>query len=179
MRRLLICDIMKQSDAINNKGEQDVSIRNAAKAVIIDNGKMLLNKCHTPNNEVYYTLPGGGQNQYETMEEAVKRECLEETGYNVNADRFLALYEQISMDKYQQKMHPDYTHKIFHIFLCSLADESKQQPVEMDMGQIDSEWIEVQKVTEINFFPQSVKRNIKKMLASKCPIFIGSIRTHM
>ena len=68
-----------------------MGIRNAAKAVIIDNGKILVNKnmnslgdmCYgLPNGAVYYDLPGGGQNKYETLEEAVIRECLEDSGYS-------------------------------------------------------------------------------------------------
>ena len=66
------------------------------KQIIIDNGRMLINKnrnslgdmCYgLPNGAIYYDLPGGGQNQYETLEEAVKRECLEESGYTVVVDR--------------------------------------------------------------------------------------------
>ena len=57
-----------------------MAIRNAAKAIILHNDKILVNRCITENNEVYYDLPGGGQNQFETMEDAVIREVLEETG---------------------------------------------------------------------------------------------------
>lgn len=42
-----------------------MAIRNAAKAIIIDNGKVLLNKYIGKCNEIYYDLPGGGQNQFE------------------------------------------------------------------------------------------------------------------
>ena len=75
-----------------------MGIKNAAKALIINNGKILLNKCQNslgdaweaiPNGAVYYDLPGGGQNQYETLTEAVKRECLEETGYTVDIKNIL------------------------------------------------------------------------------------------
>ena len=60
-----------------------MSIRSAAKAVILHNNNILLNQCHSAALGDYYTLPGGGQHQYETMEQAAVRECLEETGYTV------------------------------------------------------------------------------------------------
>jgi ADP-ribose pyrophosphatase YjhB (NUDIX family) len=47
-----------------------MAIRNAAKAIILHNDKILVNRCITENNEVYFDLPGGGQNQFETMEDA-------------------------------------------------------------------------------------------------------------
>ncbi len=65
-----------------------MGIRNSAKAVIIDKGQVLVNKhintlgemyYGLPDGAEYYDLPGGGQHQYETLEQAVTRECLEET----------------------------------------------------------------------------------------------------
>lgn len=72
-----------------------MSIRSTAKAIILNKNRVLLNKCVDDNNGEYYSLPGGGQNNYETLEEAIARECLEETGYNVKAIKFIALCEEI------------------------------------------------------------------------------------
>ena len=64
-----------------------MAIRNSAKAIVIDRGRILLNRCTSRFGE-YYALPGGGQNPGETLIETVKRELLEETGYEVNPDPF-------------------------------------------------------------------------------------------
>ena len=81
-----------------------MGIRNAARAIIVNDGKILLNKNQNSLGDmcfgiskgaVYYDLPGGGQNQYETLEEAVIRECLEETGYITAVERLAAVYEEI------------------------------------------------------------------------------------
>lgn len=72
-----------------------MSIRSTAKAVIINNDKILLNKCYDEYYGDYYSLPGGGQHTYETLQEAIVRECLEETGYKVKVVRFSALFEEI------------------------------------------------------------------------------------
>ena len=42
-----------------------MSVRSTAKAIIIHNDKILLNKCYDKNNGHYYSLPGGGQEKYE------------------------------------------------------------------------------------------------------------------
>lgn len=51
-------------------------ISNSAKALILKDGRLLLNRCETSAGEEYFDLPGGGQHVYETMEEAVAREVL-------------------------------------------------------------------------------------------------------
>ena len=75
-------------------------IRNSVKGIIIDGGKILLNKSKNilghvhhgiPQGMIYYELPGGGQEQYESLEEALGRECLEETGYTARPQRLLAI----------------------------------------------------------------------------------------
>lgn len=156
-----------------------MSIRNAAKALILNNGKLLLNQCRTVQNELYYTLPGGGQIQNETMEEAVIRECLEETGYLVLPISCAALYEEIITDKNLQLRCPDYTHKIYHIFLCSITDEKPRLPTEEDNCQIGCEWVETDKIANINFHPQTVKENLTRLLNTNNPVYLGSVRTEI
>jgi ADP-ribose pyrophosphatase YjhB (NUDIX family) len=153
-----------------------VSIRNAAKALILDDGKLLLNKCLSHNNEIFYTIPGGGQIQFETMEEAVIRECFEETGYKIKPQKFIALYEEIVMDEDLQRLHPDYTHRIFHVFLCHLLDKNVYEPTEKDVGQIGMEWIRPEEVMSLNFNPRLVQRSIVSLLESETPMFLGSVR---
>jgi 8-oxo-dGTP pyrophosphatase MutT (NUDIX family) len=58
------------------------SIRNSAKAVIINDQKLLAIK-KEDDDGFYYILPGGGQEIYEDFASALKRECLEEIGADV------------------------------------------------------------------------------------------------
>ena len=46
-----------------------MAIRCAAKALIVRDGWLLLNRCRRSDGAVYYDLPGGGQNPFESMEE--------------------------------------------------------------------------------------------------------------
>src|SRR5699024_566285 len=57
-------------------------VRNSAKALVLHEGKILVNRCTSRFGD-YYALPGGGQREGETLLEAVRRELLEETGFRV------------------------------------------------------------------------------------------------
>jgi ADP-ribose pyrophosphatase YjhB (NUDIX family) len=151
-----------------------MSIRSAAKAIIIKDEKILLNKCRDENIGVYYTLPGGGQHPYETLHGAVIRECLEETGYTVVPVRFAALLEEIQMDAEVREKDPDYAHKIYHIFVCALANEKAENPTEKDSSQITSEWVAIGALENIRFFPNAIGENIINLLNSPAPVFLGS-----
>ena len=151
-----------------------MSVRSTVKAIILNDGKVLLNRCNDPNNGNYYSLPGGGQQQYETLEEAILRECLEETGYTVAPVRFAALFEEICDDPFVQKKYAVYAHKMLHIFICKLASDVVIEPTETDSLQISSEWIDIKKINEINLLPKVVKKHFICLLSNDCPMFLGS-----
>lgn len=151
-----------------------MGIRSTAKAIIIDSGKILINKCYDKFNGEYFSLPGGGQNIYETLYDAVIRECLEETGYTVLPVRFAALCEEICDSKEFRENRPEYAHKMYHIFVCNLTDEKIKNPTETDDLQIGSEWIEINKLDNVRLLPKVVGDNILKIINSEFPLFLGS-----
>ena len=84
-----------------------MSARNSAKAVVINNGKLLVNRCHSRFGE-YFTLPGGGQRTGEMLTETVRRELLEETGYTAADMQFL----------FTGPSSPGLTSETLHFFLA-------------------------------------------------------------
>ena len=60
-----------------------MAIRVGIKALIVRDGRILLNRCRRGDKFTYYTLPGGGQRQYESVMQALEREIREETGLRV------------------------------------------------------------------------------------------------
>lgn len=152
-------------------------IRNSAKALVIQNGKVLLNKCTTYNNQLYYTLPGGTQNQYETMEETAIRQCREETGYTIAVDKFVAMYEEINTAELFKTYFPTYTHRIFTVFRCHLVEDIRQQPIHLDKDQITSVWIDINDLQNIPLIPLKIKEHIDALIHSECSMFLGSERT--
>ena len=159
-----------------------MGIRNSAKALIIDNGKILVNKNQSslgdvcpelPNGTIYHDLPGGGQNQYETLEEAVKRECLEETGYTVAVDRLAAIYEEISINEGFRAKYEPYAHKVHFLFVCRLVDESVKPVGEKDLDMLESEWVSIEDMRSILLYPKIIHVNLERVLASECVLYLG------
>ncbi|BFH69049.1 hypothetical protein J27TS7_06490 [Paenibacillus dendritiformis] len=71
-------------------------IRNAVRALIVVDERILFIKKELPDAGVYYVLPGGAQEPNETLEETLRRECEEELGAALAAHRLLCVREYIS-----------------------------------------------------------------------------------
>jgi len=165
-----------------------MGIRNSAKALILsdDGRQILLNKSQNslddmwheyPNGMIYYDLPGGGQNQYETLEEAVKRECLEETGLTLEVERLAAIYEEISINEKFRESYEEYAHKIFFIFICRVSGEHIAPVTETDLDMIGTEWVDIDNIKNIEFYPETIKSNIDLILKTQHLLYLGSRRT--
>jgi len=151
-----------------------MSIRSTAKAIIIKDKKILLNKCKDMKNGDYYSLPGGGQQQYETLHEAVVRECLEETGYTIHPVKFAGLCEEICMDAKFREKYPDYAHKVYHVFICELENEEKKEPTEKDSMQMGCEWIDITALHSVTILPEAIGSNILRIIDGTASAFLGS-----
>jgi ADP-ribose pyrophosphatase YjhB (NUDIX family) len=151
-----------------------MSVRSTVKTIILHDGKVLLNRCRSPHIGEYYSMPGGGQEQYETMEEAIYRECLEETGYSVEPVRFCALMEEICLDPFIRENYSQYAHKMLHIFVCRLTSMERKEPTETDEAQLATEWIPVSDVPKINLLPKEVCSAFEQLMECDKPLFLGS-----
>jgi 8-oxo-dGTP diphosphatase len=155
--------------------QQTYSVRSTVKTIIISEGKVLLNRCNSPHIGEYWCMPGGGQEQYETMAEAIRRECLEETGYAVEPVRFAGLMEEICLDPFIRESYPQYAHKMLHIFICRLASEKRVTPTETDEAQISTEWVPLEDVPQINLLPVQVREAFDRLISEGTPVFLGSV----
>ena len=145
-----------------------LSARNSAKAIVINNGKILVNRCESRFGE-YYTLPGGGQKTGEMLTETVRRELLEETGYSVTPLRLSGIYERVSEGRDEGMCH-----KIYFIFLCRLNSGSHVDPSETDRFQIGTDWVPLREIGSRNLFPRAIRDNIRSLTGYGETIYIGS-----
>ena len=66
--------------------------RISCRAIIINNGKMV-SMYREKGDRVYYTFPGGGKNEDESLEGCVVREVIEEFGMTVEPIKLVYTYE--------------------------------------------------------------------------------------
>lgn len=123
---------------------------------------------------MFYTFPGGGQQQYESFREAIVRECLEETGYTVEPVRLAALCEAIFLDEELRRENPGYAHRIYAVFLCRLTQTPRRQPTQMDWSQTGSRWVDVRNLDNLRIVPDLLGKSLARILASDAPLFLGT-----
>lgn len=151
-------------------------IRNASRAIVLCDGHILLQKLRFPDGHIEYALPGGGQNEDETMEEAVIRECREETGYAVRLERFVALFEEIITTDNYRRQYPERFHRIFNIFLCTTDGKAPLAPSEQDMTQVDIKWVALQDMTRLRTWHDFLSTKLLELIATDHPVYMGTCR---
>lgn len=98
-------------------------------------GKILLCKSHKWENK--YVIPGGHIEFGEKMEEALKREILEETGLAIYDIELISLKESICNDKFHEEKH-----FIFIDYVCK-TDSSK---VTLNDEAEEYKWVDIEQI---------------------------------
>ena len=132
-------------------------IRNSAKGIIIRGNKLLV--VELENNGRYYTLPGGKQEPNELMLDALKREMLEETGYDVNPIELLFIRETFEED--------GETHRVEFMVLCEIVAEVSDNKFQYDEYQVGTKWINNDNISEEPLYPVELRKLIKNFYLGK------------
>lgn len=145
-----------------------MGIRLSSKAFIIHEGKVLFGYGDWYHGTAY-DLPGGGQHTYETMEEALRREVLEETGYSVKIVRLIAIKEEIFTLQEVREKWPDFAHRLNHVFLCELEDVPRKAPTEIDWANEGHRWIPLEDLSAIKdrVFPRGLIDALPRIFAGE------------
>ncbi len=148
-------------------------IRCTSKAIIIKDDKILLNRCRLkPGDPIFYDLPGGGQEQYESMEDALRREVLEECGYHINIIGLAAVGEQIATNPYIRENYPGHAHRLFHIFRAEVIGQEEEHSNE-DLWQEKSVWIPISELGALCVRPEVFTDRIEEIVHSEQTVFCG------
>ena len=132
-------------------------IRNSDKGIIIRGNKLLV--VELENNGRYYTLPGGKQEPNELMLDALKREMLEETGYDVNPIELLFIRETFEED--------GETHRVEFMVLCEIVAEVSDNKFQYDEYQVGTKWINIDNISEEPLYPVELRKLIKNFYLGK------------
>jgi ADP-ribose pyrophosphatase YjhB (NUDIX family) len=138
------------------------TIRNAVRAVIIKDERVLLLRKEYEDGSELYALPGGGQDTGETLEAALKRECLEEIGCDVELCELLQVADYF---KPRPTTPPSRRHLLELLFRCSVpADYTPGNGSHPDKHQVDVTWVAVGDVHRLPMMPAS----LANVLGSLC-----------
>jgi 8-oxo-dGTP pyrophosphatase MutT (NUDIX family) len=111
--------LLKIFDKRNSKvGYQPILYRNAVRAIILNDNKVLLVYSETSKE---FKFPGGGLEQGETRHFALRREVKEEVGRNIKSvNEPLGYVDQIYNDIYDEKK---YFYQRSYYYFCEVEDE--------------------------------------------------------
>lgn len=132
-------------------------IRTSAKAVIIQNGKMLAIKL-SDGKEEWYILPGGGQGGEEMLPQTVEREVREETGIEVKCKDLLFVIEGV---------HGESFHRIDLVFSCDYLGKAENAMLHNDTHQIGFDWLDLSLLNRLPLFPSKLRRAIMNFYEGK------------
>lgn len=150
------------------------AIRNSVKAIIIENGKLLMtrNKDHLGE---FYLLPGGGQEKEENMTEALKRECLEEISADISVGDLRFVREYFGKNHEFAEWDSE-IHQIEYMFECKLLTKGALKSGAVpDSMQTGVEWIELSRLGEYRLYPSMLKDIIKEDRAFADRVYLGDI----
>ncbi|MBR5545552.1 MAG: NUDIX domain-containing protein [Clostridia bacterium] len=148
-------------------------IRCTSKAIILNDGKILLNRCIKPDGCAYYDLPGGGQRLYETMEETLIREVREETGYTIRVIRFAGLAEEIYLSALMREKYPEYTHRILHVFAAECTDAPRERPSEKDLQMEECVWMPLEMAEKQCINPEGIAQALRRIIQENETVYLG------
>ena len=132
-------------------------IRVRPTALIVRDNVVLLAE-YPDERGVHYNLIGGGVEAGETIQEALGREILEETGYSdINIGKLILVHEfEPQRDK---QINIDAPHTLDLIFHCELPpDAVPSQPAKLDPGQVGISWVPLEDLPNVTLLPALTKQ---------------------
>ncbi len=150
------------------------NIRVSAKAIIIENEKVLMVK-NIDKDGFWYMLPGGGQRHMETLVQALQRECKEEVNIDVKFGELLFIREYIGRHHEFSEFDKD-EHQIELMFSCTIVgNRPARVGTTPDNYQKGVEWLEIKKLNNYRIYPKMLKEIIPNMKRVEFPIYLGDI----
>jgi len=148
-------------------------IRNAVRAVIVRDGRILLLKKFDGVRGERYALPGGAQDLGETLEQALDRECLEEIGTRVG---IVALLHVGDYFKVRDTDPLSTRHLVEFAFLCTVPDDYvAHSGLKPDKSQVDVVWADLANLPALPMSPGSLSQHLPSGLQRNVAVYLGTI----
>jgi len=147
-------------------------LRVSAKAVIIRDDKLLVTANRDDAGE-FFLLPGGGQERFETLHEALRRECFEEIAAHVEIGELLFVRDYIGRN-HEFAAYDGDAHQVEIMFACRVPDDYVPARGEVpDKGQFATVWLPLDEIARVRIYPAALKH----VLAARAlvPAYLGDV----
>lgn len=146
-------------------------IRNTPRAVIINDGKILLLRKDGDDKGERFGLPGGAQELGESLHEALIRECSEEIDSEVTIGELVYVAEFF---KIKDTLPPTRRHLTEFLFLCSLPENYVPRNGDNpDKHQVDVVWRDLERLSSLVLFPHYLGDALTTIQTQK-PAYLGT-----
>ncbi|OLQ70097.1 DNA mismatch repair protein MutT [Photobacterium proteolyticum] len=132
--------------------------RISVRAVFYNQDHILLCK-HQDERGFWYITPGGGVEHGETLEDTFHRELMEEIGLKATMGDVLCIRDLIS-DRSPTPYLPEHFHQI-EIFVEGKTPNFINTASKLDPAQIGYEWVPLERLDNILFFPAELVEMFK------------------
>lgn len=151
-------------------------IRNAARALIVRQEKILLLRKEGGGRGKRFALPGGAQDPGETLKEALNRECMEEIGTSVDIGDLIHVADFF---KLRDTQPPTRRHLVEFLFQCTIPDDySPRNGHRPDKHQLDVVWAELSELAQLPLFPQYLSTCIPHHDDADTDLYLGTFHDH-
>jgi len=148
-------------------------IRNAARALIIRDERLLLLRKDGGDRGERYALPGGGQEHGETLQDALERECLEEIGIKVIVRDLLHVADWF---KPRDTVPPSTRQLVEFLFACDVpGNYEARNGHRPDKHQVDVVWIDLEQLSDVQLFPRSLSTYLTNCPNSRYGVYLGTM----
>jgi 8-oxo-dGTP diphosphatase len=151
-------------------------VRVAAKAVIVQDGRILVTE-NVDDDGRWYLLPGGGQEPGEALPETLRRECREEAGVDVEVGELLYVRDYIGRH-HEYAATDGEVHALELMFACTVRPgQTPGNGTCPDSGQVGVAWLPVAELDRYRLYPKVLRSLIAGLGRDVRPecIYLGDV----
>jgi len=131
-------------------------------AVIIEDGKILLVKRGNEPNKGKWSIPGGLVNTGESLEDALKREIMEEVGFEIDVEDVACVSEEVFRENGDVKYH----YIIIDFFANIVGGELR-----VGSDAVDAKWVKLNEIDSLDVV-DFVKKLVNRILRNEEGIYL-------
>lgn len=131
-------------------------------AVIIKDGKILLVKRGNEPNKGKWSIPGGLVNTGESLEDALKREIMEEVGFEIDVEDVACVSEEVFRENGDVKYH----YIIIDFFANIVGGELR-----VGSDAVDAKWVKLNEIDSLDVV-DFVKKLVNRILRNEEGIYL-------